>query len=114
MFRRLFVWLHRWTGLFLAGFLILEGFTGSLLAFNNDLTRFLNPTLFATPPSPGAAPLDLAALAEHAEAMIRPKAGVAYFNLGTPGQVIVRCHPFKDPVTGKPYDIGFEYLVLDP
>ena len=114
MLRRVFVWLHRWTGLLLAGFLILEGLTGSLLAFNDDLTRLLNPVLFATPPSPDAPPLDLAAIAEHAEAIIRPKAGVAYFGTDTPGQVIVRCHPFKDPATGKPYDIGFKYLVLDP
>jgi uncharacterized iron-regulated membrane protein len=33
MIRQVFVWLHRWTGLLLAVFLIFEGITGSLLAF---------------------------------------------------------------------------------
>ena len=98
----------------MAAFLIIEGLTGSLLAFNDDLTRLLNPTLFATPPSKDVQRLDLAAIAEHAEALIRPRARVAYFNLNTPDQVIVRCLPSKDPATGKSYDIGFKYLVLDP
>ena len=113
MLRRVFVWLHRWTGLLLAAFLIIEGLTGSLLAFNNDLTRFFNPALFAAPPGPDAMPLDLAALAERAEARI-PQARVDYFNVGTQGQVLLRCSPRKDPATGKPYAIGFKYLVLDP
>ncbi len=113
MVRRIFVWLHRWTGLLLAGFLILEGLTGSLISFNTELTRLLNPQIFAKPPAPGAPVLDLATLAERAEAIIRPHAGVSYFSIGD-GQVVVRCHPLKNPATGEPYVIGFKYIVLDP
>lgn len=113
MLRRIFVWLHRWVGLLLAGFLIIEGLTGSLLAFNTELTRVFNPQIFASPPNPDAPLLDLATLAECAEAMV-PQARVDYFGGGMEGQVLLRCSPRTDPVTGKPYNSGFKYLVLDP
>jgi uncharacterized iron-regulated membrane protein len=112
MLRRFFVWLHRWTGLFMAGFLIIEGLTGSLIAFNTDLTRLFDPQLFVTP-EPDMRPLDLATLAERAETLV-PHAGVGYFAKVRDDQVILRCHGRTDQGTGKPYDIGFKYLVLDP
>ncbi len=37
--RRVFVWIHRYVGLAMATFLIIEGLTGTLLAFRGDLTR---------------------------------------------------------------------------
>ena len=113
MIRSPFVWLHRWTGLLLAGFLIIEGLTGSLLAFNSELTGLLNPQLAVIPPAPNATPLDLATLAERAESLV-PQARVDYFSAGGPGPVFLRCSPREDPATGQPYDIGFKYLVLDP
>jgi uncharacterized iron-regulated membrane protein len=66
-----------------------------------------------TPPWPGAPLLDLATLAERAEALV-PQARVDYFGGGTPDPVLLRCIPRQDTATGKPYDIGFKYLVLDP
>ena len=83
MIRQFFVWLHRWTGLLLAGFLIIEGLTGSLLAFNSELTGFLSPQLAVKPPAPNATPVDLATLAERAEALV-PQARVDYFSAGSP------------------------------
>ncbi len=112
MIRHFFVWLHRWAGLAMAGFLVVEGLTGSLLAFNTELTRLLNPQFFVAPQS-GIQPLDLAALAERAEALF-PRAGVSYFARVREDQVVLRCHGRIDPASGKPYDIGFKYLVLDP
>ena len=50
MIRKVFVFLHRWVGLALALFLIIEGLTGSLLAFRGDLTRFFDPALAGAPP----------------------------------------------------------------
>ena len=35
--RALFVWLHRWAGLAMTGFLIVVGLTGSLLAFWGEI-----------------------------------------------------------------------------
>ena len=43
------VWLHRWVGLAMAGFLVVVGLTGSLLAFDHELERVFAPQLFAAP-----------------------------------------------------------------
>ena len=51
MTRKFFVWLHRWFGLAMAVFLVIEGITGSMLAFNPQLTRLFNPRLFVIRPS---------------------------------------------------------------
>ncbi len=40
--------IHRWTGLLMAGFLMLAGLTGSLLAFYHELDEVLNPHFFNT------------------------------------------------------------------
>ena len=53
MVRCIFVWLHRWLGLAMAAFLVLEGLTGSLLAFRKPLLdaleHWLGLQFFATP-----------------------------------------------------------------
>src|SRR5688572_27616870 len=57
--RSLWVGLHRYVGLVLAGFLIVAGLTGSLLAWNDELEAFISPHLFrVTAPSPDARRLD--------------------------------------------------------
>ncbi len=113
MIRRAFVWLHRWFGLGMAVFLIIEGFSGCLLAFNAEVTRLLNPKLFVSRPSPDAKPLDLAALAEKAES-VGPDVRVAYYARYRDDQVILRCFGRKDPATNKERELGFMYLVVDP
>lgn len=112
MIRRVFVWLHRWTGLLLAGFLVLVGLTGSLLAFNSELERLISPQLFAAS-RPGAAPLDLATLAERAEALV-PQARVESVTISAPDQITVRMTPRKDSATEKPHQLNFDQLFLDP
>ncbi len=102
MIRRYAVIAHRWVGLGLALFLIIEGLTGSLLAFNVQLTRLLDPALFVTPPSSGT-PLDFATLADRARA-IAPHAHLDYFARVRRDQVVLRMHG----------DSTFKYLVLDP
>ncbi|MGH8532637.1 MAG: PepSY domain-containing protein [Gammaproteobacteria bacterium] len=44
--RRLFLRLHRYAGLAIAFFLVVVGLTGSVLAFYEELERWLNPQLF--------------------------------------------------------------------
>lgn len=44
--RTTLVRLHRWAGLAMAGFLVLAGLTGSVLAWNGELDAWLNPGLF--------------------------------------------------------------------
>ena len=110
--RPAFVLLHRWVGLVLAGFLVLEGLTGSLLAFNIQLTRLLNPHLFAAAGA-GATPLTLAQLAERGEAL-HPEAVLDYFAEVSDDRVLLRMQGRRDPVTKADRPIGFKYLVLDP
>jgi uncharacterized iron-regulated membrane protein len=54
MTRAFFVWLHRWTGLVTAAFLIVAGVTGGLLAFYGELNRLLAPEIYAAPSSASA------------------------------------------------------------
>ncbi|WP_051335673.1 PepSY-associated TM helix domain-containing protein [Methylocapsa acidiphila] len=110
--RHFFVWLHRWTGLALAGFLVIVGLTGSLLAFNTELERLISPQLFAQP-HPGASRLDLATLAERAEAFA-PQARVEGVYDSLPDQIAVEVSPRKDPTTGEAYALGFNQIFLDP
>lgn len=110
--RHLFVWLHRWSGLVMAAFLIVVGLTGSLLAFNVELERVFAPQLFAVE-KPGAARLDLATLAERAQALV-PKGHLELVAFTEPDQVSVSFTARNDPATGRPYDLGFTEFFLDP
>jgi uncharacterized iron-regulated membrane protein len=111
MTRALFVWLHRWTGLLMAAFLIIVGLTGSLLAFWGELNHWLTPELFPGPRAGialDAATLDAATLARRAEALA-PQARVDTIFLGYPGAVVVGVSPrLSDPT------LPFNQLFLDP
>jgi len=105
------VWLHRWTGLAMAAFLVVEGLTGSVLAFKDSLEAWVTPELFAAH-RPGASPLRLSELAAHAEALA-PHARVAYFWVQE-RRAIMRMVPRVNPSTGAPYALSFDRLFLDP
>ena len=105
------VFLHRWAGLGMTVFLILVGVTGALLAFRTDLERVINPQLFAEAKR-GQVPLSLATLAERAEALA-PQARVGYFWVER-DQAVMSMRPRNDPSTGKPYQLDFNHLFLDP
>lgn len=105
MVRSLFVFLHRWVSLTLAGFLVIAALTGSLLAFNTELERVFAPQLFAKPRA-GTAPLDLATLAEKGQ-MRLPDRRVQYVLYAEPDQVLVTFAGPKDPR-------GELQLFLDP
>ncbi len=111
MARPFFVWLHRWIGLLMAAFLILEGITGSLLAFRTPIEQWVTPQLFAMP-RPTVAPLGLGVLAERAEALA-PEARVGYYSIED-RQADMHMRPRVNSATGRPYDIGFDHLYLDP
>ncbi|WP_211907816.1 PepSY-associated TM helix domain-containing protein [Tardiphaga alba] len=61
------VFIHKWTGLFTAVFLIIAGVTGSLLAFEKELEALVNPGQYVVParvdangqPAPMLDPFDL-------------------------------------------------------
>jgi len=112
MARRILTWVHRWVGLAMTLFLVIVGLTGSLLAFYSELDHLIAPQLHATP-SQGAVRLDPATLAERAEALV-PRAKVTGVWLWYPDQVTVAVAGRNDPATGKPHDLGFGQLLLDP
>ena len=66
--RRGCVRVHRYAGLGMAFFLIVAGVTGSVLAFHDEIERWLNPDLFIVT-VPAIAPIDPLILRERAEAM---------------------------------------------
>jgi uncharacterized iron-regulated membrane protein len=110
--RGIFVWLHRWAGLLMSVFLIVVGLTGSLLAFKTDIERMLTPELFAAQPKPEAKQLDLATLADIAE-QSDPRIRAGYFSV-LEDQVDLKVAPRINPETGKPFEIGFHEMYLDP
>ena len=76
--------MHRYAGLLMAGFLIVAGVTGSLLAWKDALEGALLPAVFrAAPPAPGAVPLDALLLRDRVAARF-PQASVAYAPLSAP------------------------------
>jgi uncharacterized iron-regulated membrane protein len=103
--------LHRWTGLLIAAFLIIVGLTGSILAFEDEIDHWLSPELHVAHP-PNRAPLDLATFAERAEAS-DPRLRVNYF-WAEEDQVHVVVNGRTDPSTGKPFELGYSELILDP
>ena len=100
MVRQFFVFIHRWAGLAMTVFLILVGLTGSLLAFKTDVERLICPRIYATP-RPGVPPLDIATLAERAQAMV-PQGQVVTVGIEEPDQALVVFEPRDDPATDKP------------
>lgn len=111
MIHRGFVWLHRWTGLMMTAFLVVVGLTGTVLAFRSKIDHLLNPQFYAEV-KPGRTPLDPATLAERAEALV-PQAKPGYFSVAK-DQVNIALRFRKSPVTGKPYELEFNHLLLDP
>ncbi len=104
--RAIFVWLHRWTGLTMAGFLIIVGLTGSLLAFWLEINQWLTPELY---PGPRAGiELDAAALARRAETLV-PGAQVRTVYLGYPGSAQIGIE-----ASDRALPLDFEYIHLDP
>lgn len=116
MMRGRLVVLHRWAGLVTAGFLLVAGLTGSLLAFEHELETVLNPHLFVAP-SEGTAPalLDPFELRERAQRHV-PQAAIDQVVFRTlPGHsVVFWLTPRIDPATGKPFELAADQLFVDP
>jgi uncharacterized iron-regulated membrane protein len=87
--RQVFVLIHRYVGLVMAGFLLIAGLTGALLPFYHELDAALNPQLLqVTPPSADARPIDPLVLREQVQARY-PEAWVHWVDLAPePGQAL--------------------------
>ncbi|TFY95174.1 PepSY domain-containing protein [Pseudomonas nabeulensis] len=103
--------LHRWFGLAGAAFFVLIGLTGCVLAFYEELDAWMTPELLASA-RPDQEPLDLATLAERAQALA-PEVQVVEATWRHAGrQAEIRTRPWAGAQTGV--DPGFDSLLLDP
>jgi uncharacterized iron-regulated membrane protein len=110
--RPFWVCLHRWAGLATAGFLIVVGLTGSLLAFYPELERLVHPHWY--PDRDPAMWMGAGLLAEKLE-QAEPRLRITQVSLqGFDGATSVWVEPRIDPSTGRPFHLGYDYVVLDP
>jgi len=107
------VLVHRYSGLYMAFFLIVAGLTGSILAFYHELDGWLNADrhYVAIEKLPL---LDGFALREKALAL-EPHAQMNSIFFPKPGQVYEAIiTPDLDPATGKPYELAHKSILLNP
>lgn len=111
--RQLWLILHRWVGLFLAGFLFLAGSTGALISWDRELDEWLNPQLHRVRTTGQAQ--DPFLLARKIEAM-DPRALVIRIPLfreeGKSAKYLVTAR--IDPATGQPFALDYNEIYLDP
>jgi uncharacterized iron-regulated membrane protein len=112
MIRQISVLAHRWVGLTMTVFLVLVGLTGSLLAFKDEVERWISPELYASP-RPETTTLDLAALADRAEQIV-PQALAASVSIVERDHAIVRMRPRKGESNQAQRALDFDQLFLDP
>jgi len=107
--------LHRWCGLFIAGFLVIAGLTGAVIAWDHELDEWVNPQLFQAASGATDSPLPPLELARRAEAD-DPRLRVSFLPLALePGHTAMLGVAARiDPATGAPYALGFNQLALDP
>ncbi|MEJ1168798.1 PepSY-associated TM helix domain-containing protein [Variovorax sp. CCNWLW235] len=104
---------HRFAGLAVALFLIVSGLTGAVISWDHEIDGWLNSELYDTDSrGPFRDPFDLAAAVEAHD----PRARVAYMPLGfeeghAAGYFV---QPRTDPATGKPYQLGYNRVYVDP
>jgi uncharacterized iron-regulated membrane protein len=111
--RSVFSLIHRWAGLTIAGFLFMSGLTGAVISWDHELDEALNADLIsATGAGPSLPPLDLARDIEarypHAQVTFIPLVAEAGKSLA------FGVEPRVDPATGKPFDLGFNQVFVDP
>lgn len=96
------VLVHRWVGLVMAGFLLVAGLTGALMAWTDELEAWLCPGLhLAPPPAADARPMDMLALHAQLQAA-HPHLLLSHVPLMVaPGRALVwRVSARPDPATG--------------
>jgi uncharacterized iron-regulated membrane protein len=104
---------HRWTGLFIALFLLVAGLTGAVISWDHEVDEWLNADIMHAPGrGPLKSPLELAAAVEASD----PRVEVSYMTLGLEeghaATFLVR--PRTDPSTGQQYALDYDTTFVDP
>jgi uncharacterized iron-regulated membrane protein len=107
------VLLHRWFGLATALFLFVSGLTGAIISWDHELDEWLNPHLFHASSAGNALPvLELADQLEAADPRLRVRFIPLQIESGHSLGLMVE--PRIDPLTQRPFDLGFNQVALDP
>jgi uncharacterized iron-regulated membrane protein len=105
--------LHRWVGLFIAGFLFVSGATGAVISWDHELDDLLNPQLmYARTKGPALPALELARKIEQRD----PRVQVTYIPLAPePGGTLgFSVEPRRNPATGRLFEPGYNQVFVDP
>jgi len=116
--RPVLVLIHRWVGLFTAGFLFITGLTGAVISWDHELDEWLNPHLIHAPDSSvqdSARPFDPVIGAQQIERR-HPQVQVTYFPLESePGHSLAYwVEPRFDRAAGRFHEVDFNQVFLDP
>jgi uncharacterized iron-regulated membrane protein len=109
----MFIFLHRWVGLVIAGFLIISGLTGAIISWDHELDDLLNPHLTHVDSSGAFLPsLELAREIEARD----PRVRVTFVPLSPePGEALAfGVDPRRNPTTGRLYQIDYNQVFIDP
>ncbi|QNP48170.1 PepSY-associated TM helix domain-containing protein [Diaphorobacter aerolatus] len=111
--RQIFVTLHKWAGLLIAGFLVMSGLTGAVISWDHELDELLNAHL-TTARATGPA-LPSLELARQIEARHPQVTVVAIPMAAEPGHSLVfGVEPRFDPVADRHFEPGFNQVFVDP
>ena len=111
--------IHRWVGLFIAGFLFVSGVTGAVISWDHELDDVLNPHLMFAQSgdgkSKGAPALPALDLARQVEAR-DPRVQVTYLPLAPEpgGTLAFGVEPRRNPATGKLFEPHYNQVFVDP
>ncbi|MCW5620565.1 MAG: PepSY domain-containing protein [Burkholderiales bacterium] len=111
--RRVWTVVHRFVGLAIAGFLFVAGITGALISWDHELDEWLNSHLYE---APGRG--TLRDPYEMAEALERANPHASVFRipllLEEGRSALFLVSPAIDPITKKPFELGYNEIYLDP
>lgn len=111
--------IHRWVGLFIAGFLFVSGVTGAVISWDHELDDVLNPHLMyaqsGAKGAKGGAPLPVLDLARQIEAR-DPRVQVTYMPLAPEpgGTLAFGVSPTRNPANGKLFEPHYNQVFVDP
>jgi len=111
--QRSLIWVHRWTGLVIAAFLVAAGLSGSVLVFQYQLDAWLNPELFhASTPGTALPPSELVERVHKSDPRIFVSNVPLRVAAGEAAQMGVSAR--RDPSTGRRYEVEYDQVFVDP